>query len=40
MLPLSEAESTTTVSLPFHEMLTDRDTETVIQATEKFRYVE
>ena len=40
ILPLSEAESTTTVSLPFHEMLTDKDVETVIQATEKFRYVE
>ena len=40
VLPLSEAESTTTVSLPFHEMLTDTDIETVIQETEKFRYVE
>ena len=38
-LPLSEAESTTTVSLPFHEMLTDSEIETVIQSTEKFRYV-
>jgi perosamine synthetase len=40
VLPLSEAESITTASLPFHEMLTDTDIETVIQETEKFRYVE
>ena len=40
VLPLSEAESITTASLPFHEMLTDTDIETVIQAAEKFRYVE
>ena len=39
ILPLSEAESTTTVSLPFHEMLTDSEIETVIQTTEKFRHV-
>jgi len=40
VLPLSEAESITTASLPFHEMLTDTDIETVIQETEKFRYAE
>jgi len=36
-LALSEKESTTTVSLPFHEMLTDTDIEEVIKTVEKLR---
>ena len=37
ILPLSETESTTTVSLPFHEMLTDKDIEEVIKTVKKLR---
>jgi len=36
-LPLSEKQSTTTVSLPFHEMLTDTDVEEVIKTVERLR---
>ena len=36
-LPLSDKESTTTVSLPFHEMLTDTDVEEVIKTVEILR---
>ena len=36
-LPLSHKESTTTVSLPFHEALTDKDIEEVIKTVEKLR---
>ena len=36
-LPLSDRESTTTVSLPFHEMLTDKDIEEVLKTVEKLK---